>query len=136
MQTVRDIRFQLNMTQREFAKALGCAIRSVINWEQGRCLPDAARNRDLRALMRTKGLMKRTHGTVTLYYDPMKMQQYLGSPSAAGRHWTRMSRAERRSWWGHRVKYRKLMADIQAGRVHAQPIVALLDAAPDAGCGR
>jgi DNA-binding XRE family transcriptional regulator len=134
MPTVREVRLELGMTQLAFAKSLGVARRSVINWENGHCLPDAARNRDIRCLMRRRGLTTRTHGSVPLRYDPMKMDKYLGSPADAGRHWSRMSRAERRSWWGHRVKYRKLKADIEAGRVIAQPIVAYLDAAPDQDC--
>ena len=134
MQTVREIRSQLGLSQRAFSKALGVCIRSVINWETGRCLPDAARNRDIRRLMRNRGLITRRQGPMPLRYDPMKMRMYERMPKDAGRNWSRMSRAERRSWWAHRVKYRKLKADIEAGRVHAQPIVAMLDAASDVDC--
>ena len=53
-------------------------------------------------------------------YDPVKMEVYLGLPSAVGIDWQHLTYAQRASWWAHRVRYRRLKADIQAGRVVAQ----------------
>lgn len=119
------------MNQTEFGNAIGVHKNSVINWERGVNTPNRSQRILLRNLMRRHGLTNRTRGPAPLNYDPVKREMYMGRPIDAGRHWTRMSRAERRSWWGHRAKYRSLDADIQAGRVFAQPVVSLLDDAPD-----
>jgi len=36
---IKQIRANLNLTQKEFAGAIGCSIRSIQNWEQGERKP-------------------------------------------------------------------------------------------------
>jgi transcriptional regulator with XRE-family HTH domain len=131
--TIREMRESLHLSQRAFADLLGCAIRSVINWEQETVLPSRMALIRIRAIARAHGLTKTSGGPVPLMYDPVKMERYLGMPSAAGVQWNRLSYAQRASWWAHRARYRRLRADAEAGRVtlQAQPVVALLDSSPD-----
>ena len=133
--TVLEMRQELGMSQRVFADSLGCSIRSVINWERGKKLPSPLALIRIRALARAHGLTKTSGGPMPLMYDPVKMETYLGMPALAGVQWNRLTYAQRASWWAHRAKYRQLKADMEAGRVwaqpHAQPAIQLLDAGPD-----
>jgi DNA-binding XRE family transcriptional regulator len=119
MLSVLELRLALGLTQAKFARELCASKRSVIYWEAGIHCPDVAHRMQMRVLARRRGLTKRSKGPLTIRYDSKKMQMYLGSPSAAGRHWRTMSLAQRNSWWSHRTRYARIRADLECGRAIA-----------------
>jgi len=126
--TPLELRLQLGLTRAQFGKRVGASIRTVIYWEQGRTYPDVARRMRMQAIARHAGLTKTDKGPYPIRrYDPAKKEYYEGKP---GSPWLDWSGQKRGSFLAARARYRKLQADIDAGRVHAQPVVALLELAP------
>lgn len=129
MLTVRELRHKIGLSQVEFARRVGASSRTVINWETGRTYPDTARRMRMQAIARHAGLTKVHKGTYPIRrYDAAKMERYLAKP---GSPWLSWSGQRKASFLACRKRYRNLVADIEAGRILAQPVIALLDSAPD-----
>jgi len=129
MQTVRELRAQLGWSQARFARHVCASIRSVIKWETGRGQPDASHRKLILNLARWHGLRTwHEQSSPTHRYNDDKMRKYEQKPGHVWLDWHGQKRA---SFYGHRARYARIKADIEAGRAFGQPVIALLDAAPD-----
>lgn len=111
VQTIRQLRSSLGLSQAAFAHLIGCSKRSIVSWEQG-ALPNPVYCIRMRTLARKHGLTS-VPGRSTLHYRPDLAAKYLGSPGSA---WKHMRYHERAQWWNQRRRYQRIQAEQQAGR--------------------
>ena len=113
--TVLELRRALGLSQVGFAKHLGIHKNSVINWERGYVYPSAACRLRMRSIARAHGLTKTTEGPLPIrHVSVVRMAQYEKPKRKGG---TGQQRAQ---YLSQRAKYRALLADAQAGRVHLE----------------
>ena len=130
--TVLELRRALGLTQVAFAHRIGVHKNSVINWERGYAYPSVSWRIRMQVVARYAGLTRLHSGPLPIRrYDPHKREYYEGKPGPPWRAWSGQKRG---AFLATRAKYRKLDADIAAGRVHAQPVVECIDDASDADC--
>jgi hypothetical protein len=129
MQSVAELRAQLGWSRAKFAQHICTSIRSLINWETGKGQPDAARRKLIYNLQRWHGKRSQQgQDKPTHTYNDDRMKYYEGKPGA---RWRSMTGQQRSAFYYQRSRYARIRADIEAGRAIGQPVVTLLNDAPD-----
>ena len=117
--TIAEIRSQLGMTQTQLAKALGCHPRTILRAEKGLTRPSYLLLQQIMRLSRA-----RLHGKLTQQSLPIhrvnlvRMQLCLTRPGAQWKQWNGQQRA---CYLAHRTMYRRIVADVEAGRAILMP---------------
>lgn len=133
MLSVLELRHALGLSQSAFARRLGVHKNSVINWERGHTYPAVTARIRMQVVARYAGLTRLHSGPLPIRrYNDDKMKYYEGKP---GPRWRTMSGQQRSAFLSRRVMYARIRADIESGRAIGQPVVALLDGAPDLDVG-
>lgn len=108
------LRQAMGIGKRHFARILGCHRNTVTRWEKGIC--DPSHFAALKLHLIRKQFDRSSHPRFPLpksYVQPDKLAYYLGKPGSDYRHWTWKKRL---SFMYQRSRYRKILAEVQAGR--------------------
>ena len=109
------LRQAMGVGKRHFARILGCHRNTITRWEKGIC--DPSHFAALKLHLIRKQFDRSSNPRFPLpksYVQPDKMAYYLGKPGPnAWIHWTWKRRM---SFMACRAKYKRILADAQAGR--------------------
>jgi transcriptional regulator with XRE-family HTH domain len=116
---VRELRAALGVSQAELARLAGVSRHSVIRAENGRRFPSPLMQRALARV--ADRYLKRTHENAKVpihQVNVRRMELCLGKP---GPQWNRWNGQQRACYLSHRARYRKMLAEVQAGRADLLP---------------
>jgi DNA-binding XRE family transcriptional regulator len=116
---VGKLRAALGVSQADLAKLAGISRHSVIRAEKGITMPSPLVQAALSRL--AKRHLKRTRPAEQVPIHRVnlrRMELCLGKP---GPQWMRWNGQQRACYLSHRVRYRKMLAGVQAGRANIFP---------------
>lgn len=116
---IAELRAALGISQARLAKLAGISRHTVIRAERGRTLPTPLVQRALARL--AERTLKRIRADVQVPIHRVNLRRMdlcLGKPGAQWKHWNGQQRA---CYFSHRARYRKILAECQAGRYMILP---------------
>ena len=114
-----QLRSVLGISQAELAKLAGISRHTVIRAESGRTLPSPLVQAAIARV--ANHYLKRTQPATTVpihRVDMRRMELCLGKP---GPQWNSWNGQQRACYLSHRVRYRKFLAEYEAGRAIILP---------------
>ena len=116
---ITELRAALGISQAELARLAGISRHTVIRAEHGRNFPSPLVQSALARVVKRN--LKRIRPQVNMPIHRVNMQRMqlcLGKP---GPQWKRWNGQQRACYLSHRARYRKILADVEAGRAMIVP---------------